>query len=56
MNSKTNQIAKRIDLMRVKSIIDDEPKVEVKQPYNFDFPIMESEFKLIKKIYDGISR
>ena len=53
MNSKTNQIAKRIDLMRVKSIINDEPIVEVQQPYNFDLPIMETESKLIKKLYDG---
>ena len=51
--TQSRQIAKRIDLMRVKSIIDDEPKVDVKQPYNFDLPIMESEFKLIKKQYDG---
>lgn len=48
--TQSHQIAKRIDLMRVKSIIEDEPKVEVKQPYNFDLPIMENEFKLIKKI------
>ena len=49
----THQIAKKIDLMRVKSIIEDDSKVEVKQPYNFDLPLMENEFKLIKKLYDG---
>ena len=45
----TNQIAKRIDLQRIKSIIEDEPKIEVKQ-YDFDLPIMEAESKMIKNL------
>jgi hypothetical protein len=44
-------IAKRIDLMRVKSIIEDLPPLnrQQKESYNFDLPIMENESKLIKK-------
>ena len=36
----TNQIAKAIDLQRIKSIIEDEPAIELKEPYDFDLPIM----------------
>ena len=46
----THQIAKRIDLQRIKSIIEDEPVIEKRRDYNFDLPIMETEFKLIKKL------
>jgi len=46
----TSQIAKQIDLQRIKSIIEDEPVQVVKERYNFDLPIMETEFKLIKKL------
>ena len=46
----TQQIAKAIDLQRIKSIIEDEPAMEKRQEYCFDLPIMETEFKLIKKI------
>ena len=49
----TQQIAKAIDLKRVLSIIEDEPAIEKKEAYNFDLPIMETETKLIKKLYDG---
>jgi len=38
---KTPEICKRIDLMRIKSIIDDEPKHVIRKPYNFDEPIKE---------------
>ena len=46
----TSQIAKQIDLQRIKSIIEDEPAIEKRTAYNFDLPIMETEFKLIKKL------
>jgi hypothetical protein len=46
----TAQICKEIDLKRVLSIIEDEPAIEKKEPYNFDLPIMETESKLIKKL------
>lgn len=36
----TAQICKEIDLKRVLSIIEDEPAIEKKEPYNFDLPIM----------------
>lgn len=36
----TAQIAKEIDLKRVLSIIDDEPAIEKKERYEFDFPPM----------------
>ena len=51
MQSKTShQIAKAIDLKRVLSIIEDLPKIEKKEAYNFDLPIMEVETKLIRKL------
>ena len=50
MQSKSShQIAKTIDLQRIKSIIEDEPIQSKKEPYNFDLKIMEIEMKLIKK-------
>ena len=46
----TPEIAKSIDLKRFISIVEDLPKIELKQPYNFDLPIMENETKLIQKL------
>lgn len=46
----TESICKRIDLLRIKSIINDLPPVKKKQPYNFDLPIMEKESKIIKNL------
>ena len=46
----TPEIAKAIDLKRFISIVEDLPKIELKQPYNFDLPIMENETKLIQKL------
>ena len=46
----TPEIAKEIDLKRFISIVEDLPKIELKQPYNFDLPIMENETKLIQKL------
>lgn len=46
----TPEIAKSIDLKRFISIVEDMPKIELKQPYNFDLPIMECETKLIQKL------
>lgn len=46
----THQIAKRIDLQRIKSIIEDEPVIEKRTAYEFDLQIMEVEMKLIKTL------
>ena len=46
----TPEIAKSIDLKRFLSIVEDLPKIELKQPYNFDLKIMENETKLIQKL------
>jgi hypothetical protein len=43
----TVQIAKQIDLKRILSIIEDEPLIQIIQPYNFDLPIVR---KFNKKI------
>jgi len=48
--TQSHQIAKAIDLKRFLSIVEDLPKIELKQPYNFDLPIMECETKLIQKL------
>ena len=49
----SHQIAKAIDLKRFLSIVEDLPKIELKQPYNFDLPIMECETKTIKKLLNN---
>ena len=49
----SHQIAKSIDLKRFLSIVEDLPKIELKQPYNFDLPIMEYETKTIKKLLNN---
>ena len=46
----SHQIAKAIDLKRFLSIVEDLPKIELKQPYNFDLSIMEKETKIIQKL------
>ena len=51
--TQSHQIAKEIDLKRFLSIVEDLPKIELKQPYNFDLSIMECETKLIKKLLNN---
>lgn len=51
--TQSHQIAKEIDLKRFLSIVEDLPKIELKQPYNFDLPIMEYETKTIKKLLNN---
>lgn len=48
--TQSHQIAKAIDLKRFISIVEDLPKIELKEPYNFDLKIMENETKLIQKL------
>ena len=48
----TQEIAKEIDLKRFLSIVEDLPKIEAKEPYNFDLPIDVSWLCLVPKIQD----